>query len=211
MKIFLLLFFFTISRLTYSQKNDYLIENATYFYLGMENRYYLEDSFLQNPFIKSSEAEVLKKGKYFIITLKLPNRDSIHLDVYDIRENDTIKIKTLSIPEKRLPDPRFSIDGKLIVDSISKSALLKAGKFNIMFGDQYLDKYLNFFELKSFDLEIQGKHFHSNSNNLTPSMLYWIKDNKSLTLRIRNDNVILKTGDQHPRVIYGDKTFYLIK
>src|SRR5205085_10668326 len=129
-------------------------ENPTSLYFRMENCYYIKDSLLQNPFIKSNESEVYKKGNYFIINLKLPHKENIHLEVFDIRKNDTIKINTLVLPEKRIPDSAFSIAGQLIGDTISKSALLKAGKINVLLGDDWLDKFLNF-ELKSFDLEVQ--------------------------------------------------------
>lgn len=210
--MFALLFICLFPLLSHSQKpdNNKLHENPTSFYLGLENRYYIMDSLLQKPFLKSSEAEVISMDKYFIVNLRLPQRDSIRLEINDIRNNDTFHIKTISIPEKRLPDPVFSIEGKLIGDSISKEALVRAGEINVMLGDPYLDKYLNF-ELTSFDLEVDGKQFHSNSNRLTPSMIFCIKKSKSLTLRITNDMVYLKTGDKLPRVIYGDKTFFLMK
>lgn len=176
----------------------------------MDIPYFIEDSLLQNPILKSNEASIIKRENYFIITLKLPHRDSIHLDLYDIRDNDSILIKTISLPEKRFPEPKFSISGKLIGDTISKEELLKTGKIHVLLGDKWLDKYL-YFELKSFDLEVQGKMFHSNSNILTPPMIYWIKDSKSSTIRITNDIVFLNTAEKISRVIYGDKTFMLIK
>lgn len=91
MKIFSVISFCTISLLSYSQQSNSPDKNKNPFslYFGIENRYYIKDSLLQNPFIKSSEAEV-----------------------YDIRKNDTIKIKTLVLPEKSIPDPTFSIAGK---------------------------------------------------------------------------------------------------
>jgi hypothetical protein len=212
MKIFSIISFCTILLLSYSQQNNYIgkNDNPSSLYFGIENRYYINDTLLQNPLIRSNEAEVYKKDKYFFISLILPHRENIHLDVYDIRKNDTIKITTLVLPEKRIPPPAFSIAGKLIGDTISKASLLKAGKFDVLSGDEYLDKHLNF-ELESFDLEVQGKQFHSISNNLTSSMIYWIKDSKSTSIRIRNDIVFLKTFDKYKRVIYGDKTFYLEK
>ena len=68
----------------------------------------------------------------------------------------------LSICNKH--DCRFCfqlIEILLITDSISKVALLKSGKFDVSLGDAWLDKSL-LFELKSFDLKVQGKDFHSN-------------------------------------------------
>ncbi len=212
MKWLPLLFLYSAPLLSCSNEseNRKRIENPTSLYFGMDIPYFIEDSLLQNPILKSNEASIIKRENYFIITLKLPHRDSIHLDLYDIRDNDSILIKTISLPEKRFPEPKFSISGKLIGDTISKEELLKTGKIHVLLGDKWLDKYLNF-ELKSFDLEVQGKMFHSNSNILTPPMIYWIKDSKSSTIRITNDIVFLNTAEKISRVIYGDKTFMLIK
>jgi hypothetical protein len=212
MRLLPLLFFCTISVLLNAQwttlnKSN---ENPTSLYFGIDNVYYIEDSLLQNPFIKSKEADVLKKDNYFVINLKLPHRENIHLEICDIRKNDTILIRTITLPEKRIPDPSFSIEGKLTGDTISKRALIKAGKFDVILGDAWLDKIFSF-NLISFDLIVQGKQFHSNSNNLTSSMIFWIKDSKSLTLRVGNDFALLKNGDNYPRLVYGDKTFYLVE
>lgn len=212
MKWLTLLFLFSTPLMSCSNESDNSkrMENPTSLYFGMDIPYFIEDTLLQDPLLKSNEASIIKKEKYFVISLKLPHRDIINLDLYDIRNNDTILIKTISLPEKRIPDPKFSISGKLIGDTISKEELLKARKIDVLLGDKWLDNYLNF-ELKSFDLEVQGKMFHSNSNILTPPMIYWIKDIKSSSIRITNDIVVLKKDDKNPNVIYGDKTFYLIK
>ena len=80
-------------------------------------------------------------------------------------------------------------------------------KIDVTLGDEFLDKYLKF-ELVSFDLEVEEKLFHSNSNSLTQSMIYWISHTKSKSIKIKNDLVTFSTVT---RYIYGEKVFQLDK
>lgn len=211
---FLLLLLFSVS--AEAQTESKSIKSILWF--GLEHPVHLMDStlVLKHPFIKSDDATAIfdKNGTVIVfVTNSKSVGDTIQLDLFDSLPTGIRKISSYNFLVKRTPDPVFSIGGKLIHDTISRSDLLKSKKINVALDDVDFDLNIRF-ELQSFDLEIDGKVFHSNSNELTNSMIYLITNTKGNTIRIINDKTILSNlSDKTARCVLPgcDKTFVLGK
>ena len=199
---------------SYSQTNT-IIKNGI-LWLGLDNPLSFNDTTLKHPLFKSTDAIITRKanGDFRVnVTNQKSIGETIQLDLYDSLSSSIKKITSYNFLVKPVPDPVFSIAGKLIHDTISRADLLKTKMINVALDDVDFNFDLPF-ELQSFDMEIDGKEFHSNSNRLTPSMIYYITNTMGNKIRIRNDKTIMKnSSDRVARcVINGcDKTFILTK
>jgi hypothetical protein len=200
---------------SYSQTNTKTNEGILY--LRLNNPWSFKDSTVKYPLFKSSDA-VIKREENGVFCISVTNTKSlgqtIQLDLYDSLSGGTKKISSYNFLVKEVPNPVFSIAGKLIHDSISRTDLLKAKMINVVWDDVDFH-YDTPFKLESFDLEIDGKEFHSNSNSLTASMIYFITNTIGNKIRIRNDKTIMSipSTDGVARCVAGncDKTFILVK
>lgn len=187
-------------------------------WLGIDNPVTVKSTTtsLKHPFFKSADATAsLQANGTFIVAVT--NYKSvgqiIQLDLYDSVSTGSKKISSYHYLVKRTPDPVFSIAGKLIHDTISRSDLLKTKTINVALDDVDFNLDLRF-QLQSFDLEIDGKEFHSNSNQLTNSMIYFITNTTGAKIRILNDKTIMANStDKTARCVLNgcDKTFILAK
>ena len=213
MRVLFLTSFIVFAIQSYSQTNTKPYDRILW--IGLENPLLFEDSLTVNPVFKSGDVNVTKVSRgHFIINvtnMKIANQ-IIQIDWDDALSNDTNKIISNYYLVKQVPNPTFSIAGKLIHDSISRSDLLKSKAFDVRLDDVDF-KYNLPFEIVSFDMEIDGKEFHSNSKYLTTSMIYYITHTSGSKIRIMNDKVVMKSSgsDGEERWIYKDKTFMLTK
>ena len=200
----------SIKAQTFTKSHDGIL------WIGVENPVTLKDTTLKHPCLKSSDAKASLEtnGNFIVIVTNYKSAgQTILLDLYDSLSTGYKKISTYNFLVKKVPDPVFSIAGKLIHDTISRTDLLKTKIINVALDDVDFNYDLRF-ELQSFDMEINGKEFHSNSNRLTPSMIYFITHTTGNKIRIRNDKTILaKSNDRIARCVldHCDKTFILGK
>ena len=194
------------SQLNNNIKNDVL-------WIGLENEYKIIDSLILHPIFKSNEVNISRKNKntYLMTVTNEHEKKRVKIDLYDSLSSDTSKILNLNYLVKRVPYPIFSIDGNLVHDTISKTAILKAKKIDVGMDDPDFPAHGLTFKVNSFVMEIDEKVFQSNSNNLTPSMIYFIKNTTGGKIRFINDKVELLNSKGEVRSVYGDKTFILVK
>jgi len=176
-------------------------------WIGVENIITLTgDSMSENVFIKSEDAEIkIDKGSFVAIVNPINVNTDITIDAYRVSSQDSIKLISRDFFVKKIPDPTYSIEGRVVDNVISRTALLKAKKIDVILGDGFPNGE-KLFLLTSFDLEIDDKIFHSNSNTLTTSMVYYLTNTTSKSIRIFNDTV---NGFNEVRFLYKDKTFVL--
>jgi hypothetical protein len=205
-----LYFIFLVSHV-YSQIGMKNYDGILWF--GMNNPLEITDKTVTHPLFKSKEVTVSRDPDGTFI-VKVTNQESIgHIIHVELRDSvDTNKLMTYSLLVKNMPYPVFSIGGKIVHDTISKTELLKSQKIDIGMDDPEFPQ-MNLFLLQSFDMEVDGQDFHSSSNVLTPSMIYLVTHTLGNKIRIYNDRVIMtaSTTNRVARYIYNDKTFILVK
>jgi hypothetical protein len=179
--------------------------NSDALWVGIDNQFIISGDTANKIFILSSKNIDIRKDSIGYTVLATKANTTATLDLFEVVQGDTIKVLSKDYLVKRVPDPVFSIGGHVISGSISKSLLLKTKKIDVVFGDSALDRH-KIFELTSFDMEIDGNTFHSNSNNLTTSMIFYLSRTKSNSIRIMNDKV---HGFDRTLLLYKDKTFSL--
>ena len=182
-------------------------------WLGMENLVSFKDTTIKYPLFKSSDASVKRESEKFIVTVTNPKSvgQTIQIEMYDSLSNDTKKISTYYFRVKAVPYPTFYIDSTYIHDTISRAGLLNIKKIDVRMDDPEFNFYFPF-EIQSFDMEIDGKTFHSNSNALTTSMIYYVNNSQGNKIRILNDKSIMTNGsDRTARCVACGKTFILVK
>ena len=212
MRISFLAFLISLSIESFSQLNNNIKNDILW--IGLNNEYKIIDSTMLHPLFISNDVNISRKNKntyiFSVTNLKLENQ-RVKIDLYDSISTDTNKILGLNYLVKKIPNPIFLIDSKLIHDTISRTAILKTKKIEIGMDDPEFPSHWLTFKLKSFVIEIDGKQFQSNSNNLTPSMIYYINNTSGNKIRFMNDNVESLNSNGEIRYIYGDKTFILVK
>ena len=177
-------------------------------WLGLAMPFKIMDSVLTNPYFSSNDIEVIyEKGLYYPAPVYEQKNMLVAVDLYNIASSDTGKVRTFYFKVKTVPDPKFSIAGKAAVDSISKSALLRAGQLDIALHCA-LDSFFTW-RLNSFDIELDGKEFSSLGNKISPAMRHAILNTKSGRIRIMNERVVMMSDDSGTRLISQANTFIL--
>ena len=177
-------------------------------WLGLAMPLRIMDSVLSNPYFSSNDVEVIyEKGMYYPAAIYEQNNMAVGVDLYNISGADSVKVRTFYFKVKTVPDPKFSVAGQAVLDSISKSAMLRAGKLEVALHCA-LDSFITW-RLNSFDMEIDGKEFSSLGNKFSPAMRHAIINTKSGRVRIMNERVVMLNDEGGPRLISQANTFIL--
>ncbi|HWY99082.1 MAG TPA: hypothetical protein VNY36_08360 [Bacteroidia bacterium] len=138
------------------------------------------DSTFSNYTIQADLAYIqdMKRGKFMIIK---HNPGKLTVSVWKDSNGILAMVATQEFMVKPLPNASITIGENVIDTSASLNDLKQYGELNLVFGDFIPLDYMC--TIKSFDLKIGKKEFHSESNKLTTQMLDALGSSETITFQ----------------------------